>query len=902
MAVPDTGTKEPRWFALSATEVANHFATDTATGLSDAQVSVLRQTYGPNTLSKDKPPSLFKVALGQFRDPMTIMLAVVAAVSFVIAQPSTAWVVIALICLNVILGTNQEMKAQASVAALADMQVPQARVLRNGSVQQIDAADVVPGDIVLVEAGDLVAADGRILDSASLETQEAALTGESVPIPKGAEAVPGDDVPLGDQTSMLFQNTSVTRGSARFIVTSTGMNTEVGRIANMLDSVERTRSPLQTQLDDLTKKIALVAWGALAVILVVGLVRGLPFSDLMLLGISMAISAIPTGMPTFVQSMLAVGARQLADAKAIVRGLNDVETLGSTSQINTDKTGTLTLNQMTARVVYTQQSWFTVSGQGYGTEGQIKGVAGAPPVDLTPLAYVSALASDASIDNGEVVGDPTELAVVVLAEKAGVSVSETRRAYPRVATVPFDSDYKFMATFHHLPLQGSTRLVGLVKGGPDVILSRCSTVLTTDGRVEPIEAHLDTITEANDHLAQQGLRVLAMALNVVPDDQEQQLISDPMGSVHDLVFVGMVGIIDPLRPEAIEAVQVAHGAGIDVRMITGDHLVTATAIGAQLGLGPGGMTGTQFAAATDEQIKHDLPEVHVFGRVSPQDKLRLVQIMQAQGNVVAMTGDAVNDAAALKQADIGVAMGSGSEVTKQAARMVLTDDNFATLVHAVSLGRSIFSRITNYIAYQMTQLFGLVSMFLVATAFNINDGVAMLPLQVLFLNFVIAVIPVIIISLDPPDPAVMQQKPRDPASRIMNRQTGPRWILMGLLLGLFSIGAVAFGPGTPSLSEPSIPVTMGFVVMGLGTAVAGFTLHRSPGSSFWAPVLRPAALSLLGVVVMFLSTELPFLQSWLNTTPLTGSQWLVCLGLAGVFGAIIEFDKAWQRKNERKHA
>ncbi len=679
------------------------------------------------------------------------------------------------------------------------------------------------------------------------------------------------------------------------------MNTEVGRIANMLDNVERTRSPLQTQLDDLTKKIAMVAWGALAVILIVGLVRGLPFSDLMLLGISMAISAIPTGLPTFVQSMLAVGARQLADAKAIVRGLTDVETLGSTSQINTDKTGTLTLNQMTARAVYTQNEWLTVSGEGYATVGQINGVAGAVPVDLTPLAYVCALASDATVLNGEVVGDPTELAVVVLAEKAGVSVAETRRAYPRVATVPFDSDYKFMATFHHLPLQGSDRLVGLVKGGPDVILNRCSRVLLADGQVADLAEHVDAITEANDHLAEQGLRVLAMALNVVPDDREADLQADPMAFVSGLVFVGLVGIIDPLRPEAIEAVKVAHGAGIDVRMITGDHLVTATAIGAQLGIGPGGMTGNQFAEASDEQIKTQLPGVHVFGRVSPQDKLRLVQIMQEQGSVVAMTGDAVNDAAALKQADIGVAMGSGSEVTKQAARMVLTDDNFATLVHAVSLGRSIFARITNYIAYQMTQLFGLVSMFLVATAFNINDGVAMLPLQVLFLNFVIAVIPVIIISLDPPDPAVMQQAPRDPRSRIMNRDTGPRWIVLGLLLGLFSIGAVAFGPGTPSLSEPSVPVTMGFVVMGLGTAVAGFTLHRSPGSSFWAPVLRPAALSLLAVLIMVASTQIPFLQSWLNTTPLSGDQWLICAGLALVFGAIIEIDKARQRHQERKN-
>ena len=894
-------TTETPWCAQSGSSVAAHFGTDPEQGLTAAQAAQQLASCGPNALSKEKPPSAWVIAVSQFRDPMTLMLVAVAVVSFVIAQPSTAWVVVALITLNVVMGTNQELKAQASVAALADLQVPKARVMRDGRVQVVDAADLVPGDVVLVEAGDLVPADGRILTSASLETQESALTGESIPVPKSASPVAGTEVPLGDQSSMLFQNTSVTRGSAQFVVTATGMHTEVGRIADMLDNVERTRSPLQTQLDDLTKKIAIIAWGALAIILAVGLFRGLPFSDLMLLGISMAISAIPTGLPTFVQSMLAFGAKQLAASKAIVRSLNDVETLGSTSQINTDKTGTLTLNQMTARVIFSQGSWFTVSGEGYGTQGQIKGVAGAPPVDLTPLAYVGALASDASVD-GEIVGDPTELAVVVLAEKLGVSVSETRRAYPRVATLPFDSDYKFMATFHHVPLEGSTRLVGLVKGGPDVILGRCDRVMQADGSIVSLAEQLEDIESANQRLAEQGLRVLAMALTVIPDDREQALIEYPMAFADSLIFVGLVGIIDPLRPEAIEAVKIAHDAGIDVRMITGDHLITAKAIGAQLGLGDGGMTGAQFAAASDEEIAADLPDLHVFGRVSPQDKLRLVQIMQEQGSVVAMTGDAVNDAAALKQADIGVAMGSGSEVTKQAARMVLTDDNFATLVHAVYLGRSIYARITNYIAYQMTQLFGLVTMFLVATAFNINDGVAMLPLQVLFLNFVIAVIPVIIITIDPPEPSVMQQKPRDPNTRIMNRNTGPRWILLGFLLGVISIGAVWFGPGTPSLSEPSVPVTMGFVVMGLGTAVAGFTLHRSPGSSFWAPVLRPASLSLLGVLIMVLATELGFLQSWLNTTALTGGQWLACAGLAMAFGAIIELDKLRQRRHERTNA
>jgi Ca2+-transporting ATPase len=892
---------EAPWYSQEPAEVAAALGTDLEAGLSQERAAGLLAEIGPNALSRERKASVLMVALGQLRDPMMVMLIVVAIVSLVIGQASTAGVVIALVLLNLVLGTNQELKARASVDALATLQVPRARVMRDGTLATVEAESLVPGDLVLLEAGDLVPADGRLVTAASLETQEAALTGESAPVAKSVTRLAGHDVPLGDQSCLLFQNTSVTRGSATMIVTETGMRTQVGRIATMLGSVERTASPLQTEMNDLTRKIGLVAWGALAVILVVGIVRGLPFSDLMLLGISMAISAIPTGMPTFVQTMLAVGARELADAKAIVRGLNDVETLGATSQINTDKTGTLTLNQMTARAIHAGGEWFTVAGEGYSTVGAVRAVAGAEPFDLTPLAYVSALASDAVVsETGEVIGDPTELALVVLAEKLGVSVDETRRAYPRLATVPFDSDYKFMATFHTLPFRGEQQVVGLVKGGPDVILARCSSVLLPGGGSAPLEVHRAEIDAANETLGERGLRVLAAAVRLVPLESASRLVDDPMSEVDDLAFVGLVGIIDPLRPEAVEAVKVAREAGIDVRMITGDHVVTATAIGRQLGLGPGAITGAEFQKTPDDDLVARLPELHVFGRVSPQDKLRLVQLMQREGSIVAMTGDAVNDAAALKQADIGVAMGSGSEVSKQAAKMILTDDNFATLVKAVALGRSIYDKIVAYIGYQMSQLFALVSMFLAATAFNINDGVAMLPLQVLFLNFAISIVPIIIISLDPHDPRVMQKKPRDPKVRIFNSTTGVRWIILGLLLGMASLAVLAFGPGPSSIDGPSTPVTMGFVVMGLGTAFAGFTMHRNPGSSFERPVLRPFALTLLACVLMVLATEIGFLQRWLDTVPLTGGQWLVCLGLALGFAVVVELDKAWQRVRTAK--
>jgi P-type Ca2+ transporter type 2C len=906
VSTPATVAGEP-WHAMTITVVADALGCDPRAGLREPDAAERLARYGPNVVQGEKPPSRLQIALRQLRDPMNVMLVAVAVVSIVIAQGSTAAVVLFLITLNVVLATNQELKAQASVAALADLQVAQARVLRDGNVQVLAAADLVPGDIVLLEAGDVVPADGRVVEAATLEVQEAALTGESVPVAKGVDPVPGEKVALGDRSSMLFQGTSVTRGTGRVLVTATGLDSEVGHIATMVTDIERTTSPLQQELDDLTRKIGYIAWGTLAVILVVGLVRGLEFSQLMLLGVSMAISAIPTGMPTFVQSMLAVGARQLAAAQAIVRNLSDVETLGATSQINTDKTGTLTMNEMTARRLWFAGSWYTIDGEGYDTVGAVRGAVGAPRADADALAYVSALANDATVTpHGAITGDPTEAALVVLAEKLGVSVEETRRAYPRIATVPFDSSYKFMATFHSLPYEGQHRLVGLVKGGPDVILSRCTRAMSGQGIV-PIDQVRDEVEDANRELGEQGLRVLALAVRVLdgpdPDDDEAAraaLVADPMAAVSALVFLGLVGIIDPLRPEAVEAVRTAHRAGIDVRMITGDHLVTAQAIGRELGLGEGGLTGGQFAAMPETELAAALPGLHIFGRVSPQDKLRLVQVMQRQGSIVAMTGDAVNDAAALKQADIGVAMGSGSEVSKQAAKMVLTDDNFATLVHAVALGRAIFARITSYIGYQLVQLFGLVGMFLLATVFDINSGVALLPMQVLLLNFSLAVVPVVIISLDDPAPGLMDEGPRDPSQRILNRTTAARWAGLGGLLAVVSILPVALGPDTPSVDSASVSLTMGFVVMGLATGLAGLVMRRTTAAAWTAPLLQPALITAAGLAFVVAATETEVLQRWLDTTALTGGQWLACLGLAGIWAGAVEVEKAGRRARGRR--
>jgi len=886
-------------YLQSASDVLRDLDSDVDRGLSAATVASRQAEYGPNEITGEKPPSLLAVAFAQLRDPMNLMLVFVSVASFLIDQRSTAILVGVLVLVNVVIGARQEMKARASVSALADLQTPQARVVRDGDLQLVAATELVPGDIVRLEAGDIVPADGRIVVAATLETQEAALTGESAPIPKDANPLSDPDTALADRTNMVFQNTSVTRGTATFVVTATGMRTQMGQIAHMLTSIDRSRSPLQRELDRLTTYIGILAWTAVVVVVVTGVARGMEFDEVLLLGTAMAIGAIPTGMPTFVQALLARGASQLAAAKAIVKNLADVETLGATSAINSDKTGTLTMNQMMVSTVYLDDTWLSVSGEGYAKTGTVRAPAGVETPDLSTLTLASALCSDATVsDAGDVVGDPTEAALVVLAEKLGVDVEETRRVYPRLAEVPFDSDYKFMATFHRVPINGADTLVEVVKGAPDVVLARCRSVGTNvDDTTKPIDDARAAIEAANRRLGEQGLRVLLVAGRVIDPEHEATMQSEPMALTTDLTFLGMVGIIDPLRPEAKAAVTTAQAAGIDVRMITGDHAVTAQAIGAELGLGPGAISGAELHELTDEQLTERIGDLHVFGRVTPEDKLRLVRTMQAQGMVVAMTGDAVNDAAALKQADIGVAMGSGSEVTKQAGRMILTDDNFGTLVNAVELGRRVYATVTAYVRYQMAQLISIVLLFVVATAANINQGVALTPLMVLFLNFFICLFPVAVIAVDPGDPDIMKRPPRDPKVTITNRPAVSRWIVYSTIMFLGSLVPLLWGPDTLSIDHPSASMTMAYVVLGLATILSGFVFRHDPASAFTPPILEAVKLLAIPTVLLVLSTELGFLQRALMAQPLTGGQWLVCIGLALLMPIAVELDKWWRRRH-----
>ncbi|MGX1696187.1 cation-translocating P-type ATPase [Microbacterium keratanolyticum] len=884
------------WFARSPEAVAEALGVDPTTGLSSSEVAQRRERYGSNTIPAERGPSLWQIALRLLVDPMNIMLIAVTVVSCFINQIPVAVMVGLLVVVNVVMGARQEMSARAAVDALSDLQIPHARVVRDGSTQEIPASELVPGDIVLLEAGDLVPADARILRAARLEAQEAALTGESAPVDKGVDAVADTDATLGDRSSMVFQNTQITRGTATVVVTDTGAATQMGRIAELLAAVEPTLSPLQRELRSLTKVLALIAWGAVAIIVVIGVARQQPFEALLLLGISMAISAIPSGMPTFVQGMLAYGAKMLADHRAVVKNLADVETLGATSAINSDKTGTLTLNEMTVQKLYFAHEWFTVSGGGYSKQGEIRGAAGTTVPDFTALAYGLCLCSDATVsDTGTVIGDPTEAALIVLAAKLGVDAELTRREYPRVAEVPFDSEYKFMATFHHAPVRGEERLLSVVKGGVDVVLARCSQAMTADGTHVDIEEERARIEQAQRELSEQGLRVLAFAFRA-DDALEAAMTANPMSAVEDLVFVGMVGIIDPLRPSSVDAVRTAHEAGIEVRMITGDHAITAAAIGAQLDLGPGAASGSDLRTMSDAELSAQLPNIHVFGRVTPEDKLRIARLMQESGDIVAMTGDAVNDAAALKQADVGVAMGSGSEVTKQAGNMILTDDNFGTLITAITVGRSIYEKIVSYARFQMSLLFSLVILFLTASIFNINEGVPMTPLMVLFLNFFTTMFPVIVILLDPVPDDIMSRPPRDPKVTLSHPGAVLQWLLFGAVIAATTITPLLTRADELHGEQPSVPVTMAFAVASFGAILGGLAMRRSPGSGFVSPIANALKWLAIPAVMTVACVELGFLQRLIGTVSLSGSEWLTVLALAVIVPLVVEAQKALLRR------
>jgi Ca2+-transporting ATPase len=881
------------WHALAPEAVLEKQSVDAGSGLSAAEVERRRATYGPNKFAEAPREPRWRAFLRQYSDPMQLVLLVAGvACLFLPGQFATGIVLILLTVFNALMGVNQEGKAEASVAALQKMMVVQAKVRRGGEVVQVAMEDLVPGDIVNIEAGDLVPADGRIVRAATLEIDESALTGESAPVPKQVEAV-AEGAALGDRVDMAFMNTQVTRGAATFVVTSTGMATEVGHISQMLSAQVAEQTPLTKQLNSLTNQILVIAGVALAISVGLGLYRDQPFETVFLTAVAFAVSAIPTGLPAVVTTVLAAGTSTLAKAGAIVKRLRSVETLGSTSAINSDKTGTLTLNQMTAVQMAIVGHRFTISGEGYSTEGHISGEAGIGEVPLERYLLPMALCADAVAKDGGLVGDPTEGALVVLAAKGGVDPVLTRERYPRIAEVPFDAAYKFMATFHEMQDESGRSVIrAYVKGAPDQLLARSANAVSPDGGTVPVDKVRDRYLEENERLGAQGLRVMATAQRDFDPSKFDRSAADLLPLVSDLTLLALVGIVDPPRPEAKLAIEKAHSAGIQVRMITGDHAVTAEAIARQLGITGRAITGKEFAAMDDATVEREIDTIGVIARVAPEDKVHLVDILKRKGHVVAMTGDGVNDAPALKKADIGVAMGiTGTEVSKEAAVMILTDDNFATIVRAVELGRALYDNLVRYIRYQMGQLFGFIATFLGASLLFIAEGIPFLPLQTLWVNFTVTVFLAVGLGYGKARDDLMLDAPRPPSVPILGRRMLVWLVIAGLTMAVATLGVIAWA--TPIYGEP-VARTMGLTVFSLANIWFAFETSHEERSIFSAETLANPTLlkaGALSIVATIAATEIGLLNRILDTVNLSTEQWVICLVLSLAVVAVAEVKK-----------
>jgi Ca2+-transporting ATPase len=895
----------PEPYALDAAEVARQLDVDPAQGLSGAEAADRLRTGGPNRLAEGKKESGFHAFVRQYQDFMQIILLGAAIVNSLVTDDVGTTVLLAgLTVLNAVIGLRQEAKAEASVEALAQMMKTIARVRRDGQAIEIDAGELVPGDVVLVEAGNLVPADGRVLLAATLEIEEAALTGESLPVGKSVDPVPGQDVALGDRTCMVYMNTSVTRGRGEFVVTQTGMGTEIGHIADMLAKTETEKTPLQKQLDGLSKVIAIIAFIALALVIILGLLRDESFEDLFVTGVTLAVAAIPTGLPAVVTALLSLGTQEIARRHAIVKRLPAVETLGSTSVICSDKTGTLTLNKMTAREMgIPGQHRFTVSGEGYSTEGEIKHVGGAH-IDLDPYLLPGILCADAVLEGDGLIGDPTEGALIVLGAKGGLDVDETRATYPRIAEVPFDSEYKFMATFHEMAgANGAPVVRCYVKGAPDVLIGLGGSYRDPDGTIVPItDDNRHLALEANDRMAEGGERVMVVAQRDF-DPASFDRGGDLQAQITDLTLLAMVGIVDPPRSEAKAAIAQCKSAGIRVRMITGDHATTAGAIGAELGIEGRAITGAEFAAMSDEELIRQLPDIGVIARVAPEDKVRLVRMLQRSDQIVAMTGDGVNDAPALKAANIGVAMGiTGTEVSKQAAVMILTDDNFATIVGAVEYGRALYDNLLKYLRFQMSTLVAYIAIFLGAGILDIAGGIPLDPVQIIWLNMVIDIPIAVALGFDQPTPGLMGRAPRPVGAPVL---TASNWVRLCVQGAVMTVGTlVAYQIGESNF-DVAIASTMLLTTLSLFHLMAGLLARDQVNTIFdrdWVPgstQLRRYALSLAAIILV---TKIGFMQRVFSMVDLTLGQWGICLGISLSLVVVEEIIKVFIRRRSRRSA
>jgi len=885
--------------------VADEFAVDPQVGLSDQEAVRRRKQFGPNALTVAPGRSSLSILVDQFKSLLVVLLMLATLVAFMLGEPIEAVAILVVIVLNATIGFLTEWRADRSLTALQRQTVLTAHVRRAGKDSGLPASELVPGDIVLIAAGSRVPADGRILESMRLKVAEASLTGESLATSKVAAPVEDVDAALGDRKNMAYMGTAVTEGRGSLLVTSTGMRTEVGRIGALIDEAGSRSTPLERKLAQLSHTLLGVVSLLCAIIILVGWSRGHAFLYMLEVGISLAIAAVPEGLPAVVTMTLALGMQRMARRGALVRRLPAVETLGSTTVVCTDKTGTLTGDEMTVRAFQLGPRRIDVSGAGYVRVGTFREgeqtLVPAADLQLALALRVGALCCDATLvladGHTTVLGDPTEGALLVAAAKAGMSKETLEKQYPRVSELPFRSETKRMVTTHRTPAGAS---VAYVKGGPAVVADACVGVFTPDG-VQPMTAALrEQLLADNQTLATQALRVLALAYKDLPPDYEDTDLAD------GLVFVGLVGMIDPLRDEAAGAIERCRRAGIRIVMITGDQEATAAEIGRQLGLDHD-LTGRPLRTVHDRELAGLDPagwqavaaNVGVFARVSPEHKLRIVEALQAGGEVVAMTGDGVNDAPALKQADIGVAMGiKGTEVAKEAAAMVITDDNFTTIVGAVEQGRVIYANIHRFVHYLFSC--NLAEILVVFTAIMIGWPLPLAALQILWLNMLTDVFPALALALEPANADTMTRPPRDPREPLMTRRfvwliVWQGLLLSGMVLIAFAIGMRWYGVEGPGLRHAS---TMAFMTVALVQVFHTFNARSQLRSAFTAQLFTNAWLWAAVATCLLLQAAaiyVPLLQRVLHTTSLTVADWGVVLGLSLAPVGIVEVIKLLAR-------
>ncbi|EOC99596.1 calcium-transporting P-type ATPase, PMR1-type [Caldisalinibacter kiritimatiensis] len=866
-----------KWYKKSIDEVVNELNVDLNKGLSNEEVKNRKEKYGANELREGERISPLRRFLNQFKDFMVIILIIAAIVSGALGEISDTIIIFIVVLLNATLGFIQENRAEESLRALKSMSTPQAKVLRNGNIIEVKSPEIVPGDIVILEAGDFIPADGRIIESANLMIEESALTGESVPVSKNTDIPEGDEVPIGDRKNMVFSTGLVTHGRGKFIVTDTGMNTEIGKIAEMLESQEDLKTPLQEKLEGLGKWLGIIALGICAIIFAIGTFQGRPVFDMFMLAVSLAVAAIPEGLPAIVTIVLSLGVQRMIKKNAIIRKLPAVETLGTASVICSDKTGTLTQNKMTVTKVYTYNDLNDINQFDINQ------------FDKNLAVQVGLLCNDSSIqeDDGEkrTIGDPTEIALVVLAYEKGMLKKEQESELPRVEEIPFESDRKLMSTIH----KTDDKYRVFTKGAIDVLLDRCNKVLIGEEIKDITEEIKKDIKKANENMAADALRVLGLAFKDISNIPEK-VTSDTIEN--DLVFVGMVGMIDPPREEVKAAVDKCKRAGIKPVMITGDYKVTAMAIAKELGIlqkESEAVEGRAIENMSDDELYENVTKYSVYARVSPEHKVRIVKAWQRHGKIVAMTGDGVNDAPALKRANIGCAMGiTGTDVSKEASDMILTDDNFATIVAAVEEGRTIYDNIKKSIHFLLSCNIGEIIALLIAILLNLPAP--LLPIHILWVNLVTDSFPALALGVDPAEPDIMNRKPRDPKVGIFAGGLGLQIVLEGAIVGLVTL--LAFYIGRYVNLETGI--TMAFVTLSFAQLVHSLNV-RSINKSIFKLGLFSNKYQIAGIFTSVLLTIgvvfIPFIREVFKLSLIDGAHWLYAILLSFVPLVVVEIAK-----------